>query len=199
MSNAMQFCIFIILSSLFIYIDYVIIRFPKQEEIRINGSTAKFIEYSSLQNNKKIDKKRVQTTPKAMHNDEIKNKLVTKICKIPEQTDFDCFNFIFQPNVIEDKVLYQSDLLFLHESIEDIAINYYSTLDWNWFGNKHLVCATDTKKIDTKIFLINFYLQNKPVQQDLDCNNKQELVFPKTYKFIRINENNGEFEEIYKY
>jgi hypothetical protein len=194
MSKAMHFCIFIILLSVFMYMDYIIISFPKQQEIRINGSTTKFIEYSSPINSKKIDNNRVQTAPKAMHNDE--NKSATKICKNSQQANFNCFNFIFEPNVIEDKVLYQSDLLFLHESIEDIAVNYDENLDWKWPGNKHLVCATDVKKIDTKIFLINFYLHNKPVEEDLTCSSKQELIFPKTYKFIRINENNGEFEAI---
>lgn len=176
---------------LFGFFNFQILRLPQQSAGIIPGSKSKFVEYSKQ--NKEIDK--AQTRPKPMHNEE-NNKLLSKPCKKIIQSEVSCFNFVFEPAIVEDKVFYQSDLLLLRESIEDIAIFYYSGLGPQTLQAEKLVCATDVKKTQDKVFLINLFSVDITINKNPFCSDESTRQSPQTFRFTRVNENNGEFEEL---
>jgi hypothetical protein len=120
----------------------------------------------------------------------------TKIpCILPEYTSFSCYSFAYYPTQLGDNQLNNFDLGFLQENIDDIANYYYDSIKNSLVSNDYYIHSNGIQKLDNKNYLINFYFQD----YSFKIGDSYEQLFPKTYKFTRINKHDGEFEQAPNY
>jgi hypothetical protein len=158
-----------------------------------SSSSQILVSSSSNEASKSVAIPVVETVPqeKVVQSNEPKTN-PKKPCLPPEPTNFRCYSFSYYPIQLGGLQLNNFDLGFLQENIEDLANYYHDSIQPLMVSNDYYIHSNDVRKLDSKNYLINFYFQD----YSFKLGNSGERLFSKTYKFTRINQHDGEFEEL---
>lgn len=110
------------------------------------------------------------------------------------KTNIDCFKYANLANQVGKNPLSQTDYDFLRKNVNDIAIYYHDSIRSTYPTDKHYVKSLVIQKLDDNTFVINFSSSFGVLQEGAT-----EARNIKNYKLIPINNEDGEFEEIFNF
>jgi hypothetical protein len=123
------------------------------------------------------------------------NQVLMQPCNLYESArDGKCFNFNYIPKFLSYYPMNDSDQVFLSSNINDLAIYYRESIKSQIIFQDYWINAEIDDKKENGSFIVKLYTQENGENRYKDL-----PKFEKTYQFWRINNEDGEFEEVLNY